>query len=233
MKNPGKHIAIIHVFLGFFISISLHAQNYSLNFGPVYTTSQDTSSFLNTKGIEIINSGTTTISGISYQLLLKDTLNDCKFELCASGNCMGILYNNDILPSLAPGEKGWLQIHFWSGKTYGINKIRYFIQNGSQSDTLTWILKVEQLTGISESEIQQNPIHIFPNPAHSFLEISGVSIDNCEFILLDVFGKTVQKNYLSNDNNRLNIESIPSGMYFYRVKNSSSILRSGKILIAH
>lgn len=232
MKNPGKHLLFTFILLGFFIFKNSYSQNYTLGFGPVFVASQDTSSLLNTKGVEIINSGTVAVSGITYKLLLKDTLNDCHFELCVSGNCMGKLDSSGTIPTLAPGETGWLKIHFFSGKTYGINKVKYFIKNGSlQSDTLTWIMKVEQITGIEESKKAAQNISVYPIPASDVLHFSGLN-ENNSVNIYNVLGTEVEKISRCNYNTTLSTENLPSGVYFYCVNTGNKCIKKGKFIVS-
>lgn len=60
-------------------------------------------------------------------------------------------------------------------------------------------------------------IHLYPNPASSYITVEGLK-NNENYQILNTLGKVVQQGVASNKL-PINIESLPSGMYFIQIKN--------------
>ncbi|MBT6440185.1 MAG: T9SS type A sorting domain-containing protein, partial [Flavobacteriales bacterium] len=94
------------------------------------------------------------------------------------------------------------------------------------SDTIS--VQNEIIDGVFENTPEQG-LMIYPNPATSFVVIGFSNNRECTVRLFDVAGKLVYKN--ERFNNKIRIESLNSGMYFYEVKDNNNESYSGKLLI--
>ncbi len=75
-------------------------------------------------------------------------------------------------------------------------------------------------------------VNVYPNPAHSVLNIQMLSSGLCYFQLYNTLGQKVKEAELTNMNNILDISLLQSGVYFYRVINTqSTLMKSGKLMI--
>lgn len=83
------------------------------------------------------------------------------------------------------------------------------------------------VSGIEDEEINEQ-ISIYPNPASTEIHLTG-NAENKSIKLFNNFGNEV----LNGDfqNNKLNIESLSSGIYLYQILNNDKISKSGKLLI--
>ena len=141
-------------------------QNYTFNPGTLFTAMVDTSQ-LNFNGIEITNTSAQNLN-LSWELALKDTLLDSEFDLCNSGACFNTLPANGAMATITPGQKGWLKLHMFSGKTNGLNTIKYVLKNGTvQTDTLTFKIYVGNTTGVKDLKNVKDWITMYPNPTTS------------------------------------------------------------------
>jgi len=78
---------------------------------------------------------------------------------------------------------------------------------------------------INEANIIMNYIYdtetkefsVFPNPADDYIMIS---VDQpTHYTISDIFGKTILNGVIPSDNQQINIENLPDGMYFVNINN--------------
>lgn len=155
------------VLLFLLLQLKVFAQNYVLSPGKVFTANLDTNQ-LNYNGIRITNTGTTDLD-FTWELILKDTLTDCEFDLCNSGICFNNLPETGVMPTLMPGQVGYLKMHMFSGQTNGVNTIKYVLKNASllSSDTLTYLITVGNATTILDLDQLHHTVLLYPNPAQN------------------------------------------------------------------
>lgn len=196
------------------------AQDYSFSPGKTFYAAVDYNQ-LNYNGIEITNNTTFDLN-FSWELLLKDTLVDCEFDLCNSGICFDNLAPSGNMPTISPSEVGYLKMHMFSGLTNGINTIKYVLRNNLNSsiDTLTFIVVVGELTGIqSFKKLDANNIALFPNPTsnETALTVSLVNESNISVSIINNVGQVVFVNSatLNAGSNVLNIDTkqFAAGIY--------------------
>ncbi len=94
-------------------------------------------------------------------------------------------------------------------------------------------ISVTPCTGIESNEVNSN-VFIYPNPFSDHLNISisiEIQLENAEFILYDVLGKTIMQTAIQEHEFTLGKNNIENGIYFYRIKNKNTLLSSGKLLV--
>ncbi len=74
---------------------------------------------------------------------------------------------------------------------------------------------------------------IFPNPAHDKITILlNNNFSNAEFNLFDVYGKKIiTKHFNCITREIIPVSDLRNGIYFYEIKNRSSVIQKGKLLI--
>ena len=86
------------------------------------------------------------------------------------------------------------------------------------------------LLGVEDQLDIQQSFTLFPNPADDQLTISynqeGVYILEC----YDLSGKLVQSETITNSEQVINISSLNSGMYLYRIKDGNKTIQTGKLI---
>jgi hypothetical protein len=197
----------------------------SQNFLAVVDTNQ-----LNFNGIEITNTGCQNLD-LTWELIFKDTLLDSEFDLCNSGICFNTLPVSGAMPTLLPGDIGWLKLHMFSGKTMGRNTIKYVLKNGTtQVDTLTFIIDVGGVTAIKELKNVKDKAVVYPNPSNSettiqlnLVEPSDVTITSLNPLGQCVYKETTNYNaglYLIN----LDTKEYPSGIYTLIINSKNGVI---------
>lgn len=67
---------------------------------------------------------------------------------------------------------------------------------------------------ISDGNPCINEISIYPNPTNGILNISGIeSHSNTYLKIVDIYGRTIHKEAISSDNNKLDLRLLPKGIY--------------------
>lgn len=91
-----------------------------------------------------------------------------------------------------------------------------------------------QLQIIPVQEISDNAtsVQLFPNPASSSTTITINDKNNSEwdFEVFDVSGKSVFQKMIYSQQETVNL-NLSSGMYFYKVKNASTTISSGELIV--
>lgn len=163
-QSLQKHLIMFFTSFCVLIQMNVVAQSYTFSPSKNFTASVDTSE-LNYNGIYITNTGVTDLD-FTWELFLNDTLIDCEFDLCNSGICFSYLPITGSLPKILPTQQGFLKLHMFSGRTTGVNTIKYILKNSilSSSDTLTFKINVGDVTGLNELQNIKD-VTLYPNPS--------------------------------------------------------------------
>ena len=74
---------------------------------------------------------------------------------------------------------------------------------------------------IAEVDDFKPALNIFPNPADDFIEIRGLSIDDCRYTILNLQGQFLQSGTLSGENSTILLHQLPKGSYFLQINGVS------------
>ena len=193
---------------------------------------------------------TITLPVISGELALKWRMGnypeECSFEL--SGHCFeynfpeapqntGVfliteLFCGDIVTEFSVEMEG--TSYTWNDETYytsGDYTQTFTNQLGCDS---TVILHLSLLTdGISENSSAQN-LTLSPNPSQGLINVELLSLDNqienTEILLLDVFGKLLQRIPVTNKKTVLDLSSYSAGLYFVKWVRGNNSLSIQKVV---
>ena len=81
---------------------------------------------------------------------------------------------------------------------------------------------VDNLVGVDNSILAN--IFLYPNPAHSFIFIKGLPINQSEIEIFNSYGELEKSVCIIENNFPINIEDLPSGIYFIKIKYSDSAM---------
>ena len=203
-----------------FVCNKLSAQTYTFNPSKIYVTYLDTSES-NFGGIEVNNTGSVNLDFI-WRRDFVDTLIDSRFELCNSGICFLHLPFSGFMPTILPGNTGWIKFHLYSGKATGLNTLKYILYNGpTQTDTLTFkIYVVAGITSNKEIGNVSDKMALFPNPTinqtNLSLELkkeSNVKIEIFNHVGQIVSSEKFDKLSYGQHNIPINTTEFASGVY--------------------
>ena len=114
---------------------------------------------------------------------------------------------------------------YWSasaGYTYDLS--------GNAIDTFDLGISVESIaidyrTTVNINEnISENSISIYPNPANDFVTVTSLKFQVSSCFIVDVYGKTIKQFEVLNSEFRINLEDLPSGIYFLRLSTENGII---------
>ncbi len=228
MKTSSfKFSVVLVVLFCILFQTKVVSQNYTLNPGKTFIAFVDTNQ-INYNGIEIYNVSTIDLD-FTWELISKDTLIDCEFDLCNSGICFIDLPVNGVMPTIVPGQKGFLKMHMFSGQTNGVNTIKYVLKNAalSLSDTLTFIINVGDVTGLKDFEEVGIKTFIYPNPtiSEAFVNINLKNQSNVTLYVLNATGEVVYKSSptLNAGSNTIPLDTkdFASGIYTIIISSAS------------
>ncbi|KAA5823616.1 T9SS type A sorting domain-containing protein [Algibacter amylolyticus] len=100
-----------------------------------------------------------------------------------------------------------------------ISEAEYNVFNNGYNPTYTEIQGTTTCSTLSvNTEVKNSSIRIFPNPSNNFIQISGIS-ETLSYSLYDTLGKAVKQGSISN-NEKININSLPKGLYYLNIGNT-------------
>lgn len=164
--------------------------------------------------------GPTTINPVtSYTVLLtRNGSDDSTKAYLVNGNTLSLESfgddaNLDYVPVLSGADR---VLHFFHDDSTTVSE---FSVSGAVSQIRIWngVATISDIIGVPSYE-QQTGISLFPNPANTELNIQFANAQNGTMEIFDAFGKCVRSENLQNENSkRVNVEGLPSGIYFIRV----------------
>lgn len=140
-----------------------------------------------------------------------------------SGNTMSVTFPEILLPTKSQNEaasQGFFRYKIKMKNTLQVNDsvtntAHIYFDFNSPIVTNTTVTKVSNLSSIDKSE---SKLTLFPNPVHDLLKIEGLNGLNT-FNIYNSDGKLI----LSGSGNKVNLSSIPSGMYLIEIKNNNQV----------
>lgn len=137
-----------------------------------------------------------------------------------AGSVFGVLYAFDDCSG--PYLFGMDTIPLSSGSGHSIT----FCKPGN-SLLIYSIQSVKGPTTVSENK--QNKIHLFPNPAESFIQVSGRIEESFEFSIIDVLGNVVLEG--TNHGRNISVKDLAAGSYYLVINNDQR--KSARFLKVH
>ena len=108
---------------------------------------------------------------------------------------------------------------FWTGQ-YSMEQVYYKKGTGEWGTPLV-------LTRMNEVATDSG---VYPSIASTTITVRVKELTNCTFQLMNAQGIIVVEQQLSQLSNEITIESLPDGVYFYRLKQHDAPLKTGKII---
>lgn len=163
---------------------------------------------------------------ITFQMNGNPTQLDSTNNICAAN-----------LPMTLVAPNGF-QSYAWAGPNTSLTQTLNATSYGTYTLTLTGlatccpikkIFNISPCTGISEKGFKSNDVFIFPNPSKDLIRIENIT-DKTEYELLDILGKQVIKRDDLPENKTISIADYPKGIYFIRLYDSRSQVKTYKII---
>lgn len=139
----------------------------------------------------------------------------------------GIEKTDELFSISRTADKGFVSVGNCFGNTSYLNDI-LFVKIDSLGSYGSSIIGVEEISSQGKS------IHIFPNPTSDFININIHNFLNeseMNYRLIDINGKIVLSDVISDSNTYIKMEDIASGLYVIQIFNASTLFNSEKISI--
>ena len=199
----------------------------------------DTMYLVNNTGADIL---------VTYQRLRREHKYGWYEQLCDDNICYTLVGDN------VTGEDDWIKpvnpvltitagdsSVFWP-KVYpknidGCSIYTYIIKTGgfnSYSDSVQVTYTIGGINCFLGEEEIEAPIDysVYPNPANDILNIEiANAANNTSILVFDIVGKKVAEMDLVDGKNKLNIENLNAGVYFYSVKRNGIIIETKKLIV--
>jgi Secretion system C-terminal sorting domain len=118
--------------------------------------------------------------------------------------------------------------------SYSVGQVVYnygFGSNGTVSQGVQQPFEISSLGTNSFPEISLQ-MSVYPNPtiANATLKIQGFDSENYQYQLLDINGKTIANNQITNSETSISLENLSSAIYFLNVLENNKTIKIIKII---
>lgn len=154
-------------------------------------------------------------------------------NVCDNASCNTSLVDSGTMNPVLQSEYGLLLLHITPHTNFGTAVVRYAvwdIANPELKDTLTYILTVNNTSGIADAE-NKNSFSIFPNPAKENINIISNFQSGFHYLITDVSGKEINKGISKTNSISVSKENLPNGVYNVSIFTENKIVNTKKILI--
>lgn len=144
-------------------------------------------------------------------------------NICDNSTCYTSLLDSGIMNPVVVGDYGFLIVHITPHQYSGTAIIKYEVWDTTTThhDTLTFILHVNQLSGIHKIENQQ-PIIVFPNPSDNFIHLTySQPIETIEIINANAESCLLMHHLM---NNTIDISKFTKGNYFIKLTSNGKTI---------
>ncbi len=96
----------------------------------------------------------------------------------------------------------------------------------TEIDTDTCYFSFLDINNVETTFQEENNITLWPNPAKDQLSVAvQSSMIGASYTLIDISGRVIEKNIIQSERTTLDLQALPSGMYFIKTDIDSSVYR--------
>ena len=141
---------------------------------------------------------------------------------------------------ICSGQDGWSgNSGGWQNVSTSLNgllgdstiQFRFYFCEGLDSNETVFIdnFSITNLVGISETQLSNKPISIYPNPFTNLLNITLKNNHPSEITLYDITSRKLLQQTFTNSTT-INTQQLAKGIYFYEVKCMEQVIGKGKVV---
>lgn len=103
------------------------------------------------------------------------------------------------------------------------------------NDYVDFIFKLNVSPTMTQVEIQQADVNVYPNPASDVVYVQVGNTESGSIRLMNLAGVTVIKKNFSNSNGKveLDVRSLPAGVYMIQAASEGQIIETQRLVISH
>ncbi|GAB4143060.1 MAG: hypothetical protein Fur0041_18180 [Bacteroidia bacterium] len=140
-----------------------------------------------------------------------------------------------------PGNNTWTQLGDFLGTSrrfsvgFSINNKGY-IGTGTNGINFNDFWELDEYVAVNDLASDDWKMNVFPNPATDYVEFvmsnpnASFNINEGEMQLYDLSGNIVSRNVFNSNRCVIERQSLPAGMYIYRMVHSNTTVQQGKII---
>lgn len=118
--------------------------------------------------------------------------------------------------------------------SYTIGQVAYTTPAGSTGSVAQGVqqpFEIFTLTGAEFSNITVNAV-AYPNPTHSTLTIAitNYSLESMKYQLIDIMGRAIMENSISEPETLLNMDTLPAATYLLKLVDNNREIKTFKII---
>lgn len=154
----------------------------------------------------------------------------CDCQLCYPTT--GTTWTTSSGCSVAAGDSSVMKpIIDFSGT--GTAHIRYYILDANNGNALVDSIDFNITSTLTINEKPEVSFSAYPNPASNefTIDFTGNEGMNFNVVVYNIVGERVMSQILTNGVNKLEIEKLSNGVYFYSIMNKDSILETKKLVV--
>jgi Secretion system C-terminal sorting domain len=99
---------------------------------------------------------------------------------------------------------------------------------GNHGDYDYWVVKISSLVGFENDQVETK-INVYPNPFNNQLIVENSEFSTGKLTLYNNLGSFLLKKDIFG-NEIIDTTNLPSGMYFYKVSNKNSVVKTGTLM---
>ena len=201
--------------------------------GQTVSITQNTASYY--VYMHLVNTSNASIDILFRRVILSSTaiIHD---QFCDDNLCFACIGNDWTAPSSVMVLAGDTTLMKPQGtfESEGSALFRYYVINNANSNILDSVdLNVTYSTASGINITEAADIVEYPNPVNNIfnVDISDNSSNEINFSLYRITGEKVFENQLFQGNNRISLDRLSSGMYFYSISSSEEIIKTKKLIV--
>ncbi len=213
--------SIKHIFVSIAALLAVIGTSFSKTYSIAPNDTFKTSGMMEdqqTLTISQLNTSSNTIT-LEWEKISESVPVSWEASVCDNRICYAILQDTGTMNPVAPSETGFLLLHITGHVNYGTAVIRYAvwdINNPALKDTLTYILTVDQNSGIAETN--NNKIFtVYPNPTKDQINIASGFQAGFTYSVINLTGEEVQSGHSEVNSVIFSTGNFPSGIYFLKL----------------
>lgn len=213
--------SIKHIFVSVAAILSVIGNSFSQTFSITPNDTFKTSGMMEdqqTLTISQLNTSSNVIT-LEWEKLSESVPVGWEASVCDNRICYAILEDTGTMNPVAPSEMGFLLLHITGHVNYGTAVIRYAvwdITNPALKDTLTYILTVDQNSGIAETA-NSKIFTIYPSPAKGQINIVSGFQAGFTYSVINLTGEEVQTGHSDVNSVIFSTGNFPSGIYLLKL----------------
>ena len=165
-------------------------------------------------------------------VLLENTFPDeWDYSMCDLGSCFPVLPDSNDMNNTLVGEDAFIICHAFFNGVPGAGTMKfsvYEIGDPANADTLTFTYTAISV-GINNIGNAKNVL-VYPNPvSNGMLNIVADNEEDVEIV--NCIGQSVMSEKISKSNNVIDVNFLPTGVYFVKITKEDHTIKTQKLII--